>query len=145
MKIFSRRQSTMTAGRIVRTFSKAVCIAVMCGAIAACAGFELKSERQVARERVAAYLATNPGTDSDIADAMRMFQLRKGMTPEQVAAVWGAPYQTHKWRNGKVTHWEFFCSWPAYCIPPDTRGGLVEPERSEAFFEEGRLVKWWSR
>ncbi|MFT5487131.1 MAG: hypothetical protein ACI9JL_002341 [Paracoccaceae bacterium] len=123
---------------------KSLIIGVLACALTACAGVELKSERQVARERVAAFLAANPRTDSALVDAMRRFQIRKGMTPQQVTAVWGAPYQILKWRNGTVTHWQFSCAWPAYCFPPDMRGGLVEPQRAEAFFEKGQLVRWWS-
>lgn len=128
----------------LRGFLNGAAIAVLGFAVTACAGLDLQTDRQVSRGRLAAYLAANPDTDSAIAATMRRYRLRKGMTMPQVAAVWGAPVEVWKWRNDTVTQWLFACAWPAHCFPPDTRGGPAEPQRAEAYFEKGRLVRWWS-
>ena len=52
--------------------------------LSACAGSDLKTDRQVATHRVNAYLAANPATAKETADAMRRYELRKGMTMQQV-------------------------------------------------------------
>lgn len=133
------------AGRVrSRAVSRPLAVSLIVALLSACAGLELKTERQVARERVAAYLAAHPDTDRATADAIRQFRVREGMTLPQVQAVWGAPHEVRKWRNGKITHWQFPCRWPAHCYPGDTRGGIVEPQYTEAYFENGRLVRWWS-
>jgi len=132
--------------KIIRSHaaSRLLLAALMVGVLAGCAGLDLKSDRQVSRERLTAYLVAHPETDRTVAAAMRKFTVRQGMTPEQVTAVWGAPHEIRKWRNGKVTQWLFPCGWPAHCFPGDTRSGIVEPQYTEAYFEKGRLVRWWS-
>lgn len=127
-----------------RRVAQILAAAVLAGAVTACAGLNLNTERQVARDRLAAYLVAHPDTDSATAQAMRKFTVRKGMSPDQVTAVWGAPHEVRTLRNGKVTHWLFPCGWPAHCFPGDTRGGITDPQYTEAYFEKGRLVRWWS-
>jgi len=123
---------------------RSLIVGILAVALTACAGLDLKFERQVSRERVATYLAAHPDTDRAAAEAMRQYRVREGMTPQEVAAVWGTPHEVRKWRNGKVTHWLFPCGWPAHCYPLDMRGGMTEPQYTEAYFEKGRLVRWWS-
>lgn len=127
-----------------RRVLRALVIGTLGFGITACAGLDLKTDRQVSRERLATYLAANPATDNATAKAMRKFTVRAGMTPQQVTAVWGKPHEVRLLRNGKVTYWLFPCGWPAHCFPGDTRGLSVEPQYTEAYFEKGRLVRWWS-
>ncbi len=44
--------------------------------LSACAGGDPKTDRQVASDRVNAYLAANPATAKETADAMRRHELR---------------------------------------------------------------------
>ncbi|MFT5487130.1 MAG: hypothetical protein ACI9JL_002342 [Paracoccaceae bacterium] len=110
----------------------------------ACAGEGLVSDRQVARERVNAYLAAHSATDNETVTAMRRFELRAGMSKQEVAATWGRPVEIQKWRSGTVDLWYFGCDWPTRCEAPDRRGILDDPIRADAFFRKGRLYQWSS-
>ncbi len=117
---------------------------VCCLLVAACSGQALVSDRQVARDRVDAYLAANPATDRNTATAMRRFELRTGMTKQEVVAVWGRPVEMQKWRSGTVDQWFFACAWPNRCEAPDRDAFLMGPIRPEAFFRNDRLYQWSS-
>ena len=112
--------------------------------VAACAGGDIKTDRQVARERVNAYLTANPQLDKETANAVRHYELRKGMTMRQVEAVWGRPVLVKKFRSGAVEQWFFGCDWPHACISMGRRRGRSEEEiyQSQALFENGQLVEW---
>ncbi len=103
-----------------------------------------QSGRQVARERVNAYLTANPQLDKETANAVRQLELRKGMTMRQVEAVWGRPVLVKKFRSGAVEQWFFGCDWPHACISMGRRRGRSEEEiyQSQALFENGQLVEW---
>lgn len=143
-KMPSSNRSLVRNANPARRVLTSLIIGILGVSLTACAGLGLKTERQVSRERLATYLAANPDIDRATAAAMRDFKVRRGMTPQQVTAVWGKPHEIRKLRNGRVTHWLFPCGWPAHCFPGDTRGGKVEPQYTEAYFEKGRLVRWWS-
>ena len=107
--------------------------------VSACAGGDMESDHQVARDRVNAYLAANPATTKQIAETMRRYQLRKGMTPRQVVAVWGAPRKKKSWRGGEVLQWYFECDqWPNTCSSMGRRRGRSADEiYPQAFFTNG--------
>ena len=115
--------------------------------LAACAGTDMRTDRQVASDRVNAYLAANPETSKDVAEAMRRFELRKGMTPAEVVAVWGEPTTKKTWRDGQDLVLAFPCDrWPNACqssLRLRGRGERTDAQLSpEAIFTSGRLTKW---
>ena len=112
--------------------------------VAACAGGDFKTDRQVARERVDAYLAATPQLDQETANAIRHFELRKGMTMRQVEATWGRPKLVKKFRSGAVEQWFFGCDWPHTCETMGRRRGRSEDDiyQSKALFDNGQLVEW---
>ncbi len=115
--------------------------------VAACAGGDMRTDRQVASDRVNAYLAANPATAKQTADAMRRFKLLKGMTTQQVVAVWGAPKRKQAWRGGEKVQWFFECNhWPHSCTSMGRSGrgtGRSDDEiYPQAFFTNGRLYDW---
>lgn len=75
---------------------------------------------------------------------MRRFELREGMSKQEVVAVWGKQTEIQKWRNRTVDQWFFACAWPNRCEVLDRGGILMDPIRPEAFFKDGRLTKWSS-
>ena len=103
-----------------------------------------QSGRQVARERVNAYLTANPQLDKETANAMQHHYLRKGMTMPQVEAAWGRPKLVKKFRSGAVVQWFFDCDWPHHCANLSSGTGRSDEEMyvSQALFENGRLVEW---
>ena len=121
-----------------------VATAVLLGLlVSACAGSGIKTDRDVARDRVEAYLAANPATDKRAAASMRRFHLRRGMTEAQVIAVWGTPRNKYKW--GREDQLFFECAyWPNVCGSSGrTGGGDDEDSRyPQAFFSEGLLTDW---
>lgn len=122
------------------SFALAICLFA-----AACAGLDLKTDRQIARDRLEAYLVAHPATDKDTATAMRRFELRTGMTKQEVIATWGRPVELQKWRSGTVDLWYFGCAWPNRCEFTDRRRGILEdPIRPEAYFKKDRLTQWSS-
>ena len=60
---------------------------------------DLKTDRQLARERANGYVAAHPDLDPDVAAAIRGVQLAENMTPEQVTASWGKPALVQKSRR----------------------------------------------
>ena len=112
--------------------------------LSACAGSDMKTDRQVATDRVNAYLAANPATTREIADVMRRYKLRKGMTPNLVVAVWGPPKRKVSWRDGTESQWYFTCgNWPHSCPGMGRSKGRSEDDISpQAFFRDGRLYDW---
>ncbi len=112
--------------------------------VAACAGGDMRTDRQVASDRVNAYLAANPATAKETADAMSRYELRKGMTMQQVAAVWGAPRRKSKWRGGTEDQWYFECNtWPNTCLGSGRRKGRSDDDiYPQAYFTNGRLTGW---
>ena len=76
--------------------------------------------------------------------AMRRFELRAGMSKQEVAATWGRPVEIQKWRSGTVDLWYFGCAWPNRCEAPDRGGILEDPIRADAFFRNDRLYRWSS-
>lgn len=117
---------------------------LVCLVTTACAGLDLKSDRQVARDRVEAYLAAHPATEKDTVTAMRRFELRSGMSKQEVAAVWGKPVRIQEWRDGTFDQWSFGCAWPNRCEWPERRLITDEPIRPEAYFRNERLAQWSS-
>lgn len=111
---------------------------------AACAGAELKTDRQIARDRVEAYLAAHPDTGKETARTMRRFELLRGMSKQEVAAVWGKPVRIQEWRDGTFDQWSFGCAWPNRCELPRRRTLTEEPIRPEAYFRNDRLAQWSS-
>ena len=116
----------------------------LCLFAVACAGSGLVSDRQVARDRVNAYLAAHPETETETIIAMRRFELRAGMSKREVAATWGKPFEIQKWRSGTVDVWYFGCGWPNRCEAPDRPTILGEVIRPQAYFRKGRLTQWSS-
>ena len=112
--------------------------------LSACAGGDMRTDRQVASDRVNAYLAANPATAEETADAMRRYELRKDMTMQQVVAVWGAPRRKLKWRGGTEDHWYFEChTWPNTCLGSGRRKGRSDDDiYAQAYFTNGRLTGW---
>ena len=112
--------------------------------LSSCAGTDMRTDRQVAADRVNAYLAANSATAKKTADAMRRYELRKGMTKQQVVAVWGAPKRKLKWRGGTEDQWYFDChQWPNHCVFRGGRKGKSsDPISPEALFSNGRLSRW---
>jgi len=115
--------------------------------LAACAGTDLRTDRQVASDRVDAYLAANPETSKEVAEAMRRFDLRKGMTAAEVVAVWGEPKAKKTWRDGQDLVLVFPCDrWPNACQSSLRLGGRIERTEQqlspEAIFTNGQLTKW---
>ena len=103
-----------------------------------------QSDRQMARERVNAYLTANPQLDKETANALRHNYLLKGMTMRQVEAAWGRPKLVKKFRNGAVEQWFFGCDWPHHCETLGSIRGRSEDDiyLSQALFENGKLVEW---
>ena len=110
----------------------------------ACVGQGLVSDRQIARDRVEVYLSAHPATDKETVMAMRRFELRAGMSKQEVAATWRRPVEIQKWRSGTVDLWYFGCAWPNRCEAPDRGGILEDPIRADAFFRNDRLYRWSS-
>lgn len=117
---------------------------LVCLVTTACAGLALKTDRQVARDRVEAYLAAHPATETETVIAMRRFELRSGMSKQEVAAVWGKPVRIQEWRDGTYDQWSFGCTWPNRCEWPVRRLITDEPIRPEAYFRNDRLAQWSS-
>lgn len=111
--------------------------------LAGCSG-EWRTDYQVAHERVAAYIQTHPELDPATKQAMQDFDLRDGMTMEQVVATWGRPAVVQRFRNGAMQYWYFGCDWPHFCTTPDERFDPPPDEiyRSQAMFVDGRVVSW---
>ncbi len=117
----------------------------------ACTG-ELKTDRQLARERANGYIAAHPDLGSNVAAAIRGLELFEGMTPAQVTASWGKPAVVQKSLNGTSELWYFPCEYPHFCagMGGSTRrrgssGGSEEDRyQSRAFFVNGRLAEWQS-
>ncbi len=113
--------------------------------VAACAGDGLRTDRQMAHERVNAYLAAHSNTPPELVGYMRSFQLKKGMTKDQVIATWGKPAVVNKSHGGTVDYWLFGCDWPHHCL---SMGGRRKGRSSEdvyqsnALFQDGKLVEW---
>ena len=80
-------ESICRASHSIVTAGKMSVVVLLGLVLSACAGTDMRTDRQVASDRVNAYLAANPETSKDVADAMRRFDLRKGMTPAEVVAV----------------------------------------------------------
>ncbi len=119
--------------------------------VGACAG-ELKTDRQLARERANGYIAAHPELDPKVAAAIRELDLVEDMTPDQVTAARGKPVIVQKSLNGTSEMWYFSCEYPNHCISFGSRrrgrsgGGRSEEVRhqSRAFFVNGRLAEWQS-
>lgn len=113
----------------------------------ACAG-ELKSDRQLARERANGYIAAHPQVDPKISEAIRELDLVEGMTPVQVFAAWGRPAIVQKSINGTSEMWLFPCTYPHHCLSGGSRrrrGSARSEEdiyQSRAFFVNGVLTEW---
>jgi len=56
---------------------------VLCLFVAACTGQPLVPDRQVARDRVEAYIAAHPETGKETARSKRRFELHNGMTRQE--------------------------------------------------------------
>ena len=110
----------------------------------ACAG-ELKSDRQLLRERADGYIAAHPDLDPKVADAIRDLDLAEGMTPEQVTVLRGKPAIVEKSQLTEL--WYFRCEYPNVCAGfggRNRRRGRPEEARllSRAYFVNGRLDSW---
>lgn len=143
--VFSNREHRHTKRRMSATGKLG--LALLLGLfVAACAGGNLETDRQLASERVNAYLNANPATSDETAETMRRFELRNGMTKEQVVAVWGQPRTKKKWRHGHDDQWYFECyNWPNTCSAEGgERGtGLSDDDiYPQAFFRDGVLHRW---
>lgn len=114
---FSKRPRVRSIPRSIKIspLRRVIPALLVCLVTTACAGLELKSDRQVARERVEAYLAAHPATEKETVTAMRRFELRSGMSKQEVAAVWGKPVRIQEWRDGTFDQWSFGCAWPNRC------------------------------
>ena len=108
--------------------------------LGACAN--LKSDRDIAYERVETYLSVHPTTNPKIAGAMRNMKLVKGMTPAQVRATWGDPVNVSPSSGGVTDTWHFDCDYPHYCTGAG-RKGRTEDQRNaaRAYFKDGRLIE----
>ena len=74
---------------------------------------------------------------------MRRYELREGMTTQQVVAVWGAPRRKVKWRGGEVSQWYFECrKWPNWCPSRGEDSPSDDEIYPHAFFSNGRLYDW---
>lgn len=138
---------TGRASRSMGTAGKMSVVILLCLYLAACAGTDMRTDREVASDRVNTYLAANPGTSKEVAEAMRRFDLRKGMTPAEVMAVWGEPKAKKTFRGGQDLVWVFPCDrWPNACqssLRLRGRGERTDDQLSpEAIFTDGRLSKW---
>ena len=112
-------------------------------ALAGCAG--MRSDYDIAHQRVAAYLQSHPDLDAQTREAMQQFDLRKGMTMEQVIATWGRPAVVQRFRNGAMQYWYFGCDWPHFCMTADEM--FPSPDEiynSQAMFIDGKVVSWRS-
>lgn len=134
----------MLRGLQISPLRRVIPALMVCLVATACAGLELKTDRQVARERVEAYLAAHPATEKDTVTAMRRFELRSGMSKQEVAAVWGKPVRIQEWRDGTYDQWSFGCAWPNRCERPERHLLTDEPIRPEAYFRNDRLAQWSS-
>ncbi len=105
-------------------------------ALSACSG-GLEDDRRVARNRIEAHIAGNPGIDPGTAGEMRAFRLRNGMTEAEVRATWGAPDEVLELSEG-VAEWRFSCDFPHLCR---SRPGALTI-KPNAFFVDGRLDRW---
>ena len=110
--------------------------------LAGCSG-QFRSDYDIAHERVAAYVKQHPGLDAETKDAMLRFELRNGMTMEEVIATWGRPAVVQRFREGQQQYWFFGCDWPHYCNVADQMFPTPdEVYQSRALFESGRVVAW---
>lgn len=111
---------------------------------------QAKTDRGIASDRARAYLSAHPSLPENFADAIRSNSILVGMTMEQVVAAWGRPAEVQNFRDGRVQHWFFGCDWPHTCEFPrkfGVRDLFEDPNRkyqSQALFENGVVVKWWS-
>jgi len=140
-------ESTCRASRPIITAGKMSVVVLLGLVLAACAGSDMRTDRQMASDRVNAYLGANPETSKEVAEAIRRFELRKGMTPAEVVAVWGEPTTKKTWRGGQDLVLVFPCDrWPNACqssLRLRGRGERTDAQLSpEAIFTSGRLTKW---
>lgn len=118
---------------------------VVIAALALLAGCSLpiQTDYAIAHERVAAYIAQHPKVDPKTRDAMRRFELRNGMTPEQVIATWGRPVEVQRYRGGKQQYWLFGCKYPHFCSSANDTYSMPEViSQSHVLFENGRVASW---
>ena len=142
--------SEKLTSRVSRSIGKTgkMSVVILFGLVlSACAGTDLRTDRQVASDRVNNYLAANPETSKEVAEAMRRFELRKGMTAAEVVAVWGEPKAKKTWRDGQDLVLVFPCDrWPNACQSSLRLGGRIERTEQqlspEAIFTNGQLTKW---
>ena len=112
--------------------------------LAGCSG-QFKTDYDIAHERVAAYVKQHAGLDAETRDAMQRFDLRNGMTMEEVIATWGRPAVVQRFRDGQQQYWFFGCDWPHFCSVSDHPFPAPdEIYQSRALFENGRVVSWQS-
>jgi len=111
--------------------------------LAGCSG-QWRTDYQIAHERVAAYIQAHPDLDPATKEAMQGFDLRKGMTMEQVIATWGRPAVVQRFRDGAMQYWYFGCDWPHFCTSPDEQFFPPPDEiyQSQAMFIDGKVVSW---
>ncbi len=137
-----RKDAIWISQTSVRRWTGAVLGAVLL-LVGACGG-ELKSDRQVVRERIDSYIVAHPDLDSKFADAMRNLNLAEGMTPDQVTVVRGRPARVERSRSTEL--WFFRCEYPNVCTSFGGRGrrGRTQEVRklSRAFFVNGKLKEW---
>ena len=118
-------------------------LAIAALALLAGCSLPVQTDYDIAHERVAAYIARHPDLDPETKAAMRRFELRNGMTMEQVIATWGRPVEVQRFRGGQQQYWFFGCEYPNFCSGPDN--SYSSPEdiyQSRALFENGRVVSW---
>lgn len=112
--------------------------------VTGCAG-DVKTDRQLARERANGYVAAYSDLDANVAAAIRDLVLVEGMTPEQVTASWGKPVIVQKSINKTSEMWYFPCEYPHFCRSRSGRRksrGEEDQYQSRAFFVNGRLTEW---
>lgn len=113
--------------------------------LAACAGADLRTDYQVARDRAATFLAANPALGTEKRNAIRNATLLAGMSKREVIAAWGRPVIVRRYRGGTQEYWLFGCYWPHICTDSDEDNNFPMPEdifNSHALFENGALVSW---
>ena len=118
-------------------------IAIAALALLAGCSLPIQTDYDIAHERVAAYIAQHPKLDPETRDAMRRFELRSGMTMEQVIATWGRPVEVQRYRGGKQQYWLFGCEYPHFCSSADDAYSMPEDiYQSRVLFDNGRVVSW---
>lgn len=113
---------------------KILALSLVCLLFFSCASFELGNLHP--KSRRAKFIAANPDLFPEIKEAILNGNLIIGMTPEQVVASIGKPYDV----NVSTGSWGVHVQW-VMCAP----GSFRDWRYGYVYFENGKVTSWQSR